>query len=126
MTAAILKERRCGASAPWQVQNMNMFSLTGKKSIITGASRPTGLCFAQAQALHDAGAEVVLLGGKAKNLARMEELTGGAKNGYYIVPADLTDTEAREAAFAEALELLGGHLDILVNGAGFQYRCPAA
>ena len=35
------------------------FSLEGKKAIVTGGAK--GLCNGMAQALHDAGAEVVLL-----------------------------------------------------------------
>ena len=33
--------------------------------------------------------------------------------------------ETREAAFSQAVEKLGGHLDILVNGAGVQRRYPS-
>ncbi len=36
-----------------------MFSLAGKKAIVTGGAR--GLCNSMAQALHDAGVEVVLI-----------------------------------------------------------------
>lgn len=100
-----------------------MFDLTGKKAIVTGASRTTGLCFAQARALREAGASVVLLGGSPKNLeALREELT---EPGYFIVDGQLTDRTSREAAFHRAVELLDGSLDILVNGAGTQFRCPA-
>ena len=53
---------------------MNLFDLSGKKAIVTGASRETGLCYAQAQALHEAGAEVVLLGGSEKNLEHMRQV----------------------------------------------------
>ena len=38
---------------------INNFDLTGKKAIVTGGAK--GLCNGMAQALHDAGAEVVLL-----------------------------------------------------------------
>ncbi|MCI9609250.1 MAG: SDR family oxidoreductase [Oscillibacter sp.] len=102
-----------------------LFDLTGKKAIVTGASRKTGLCFAQAQALRKAGAEVVLMGGSPENLAQMEKMTGGA-NGYHIVYADLLKSGDRERAFQESMRIFGGQLDILVNGAGAQHRCPAA
>jgi len=104
----------------------DLFNLNGKRAIVTGASRETGLCYAQAQALRSAGAEVILLGGSDANLAHMEQVTGGAKNGYHIVRGDLTEKTSREAAFQAAMEIFGGKLDILVNGAGTQFRCPAA
>ena len=105
---------------------MQLFDLTGKRAIVTGASRETGLCYAQARALRDAGAEIVLMGGSDTNLAHMEQVTGGAPHGYHIVRGDLTDIHSRERAFSEAMEVFDGRLDILVNGAGTQYRCPAA
>lgn len=103
-----------------------LFDLTGKKAIVTGASRETGLGYAQAQVLRSAGAEIVLLGGSEANLKHMERVTGGAEKGYHIIEGDLTDKPSRERAFQKAMELFCGRLDILVNGAGTQYRCPAA
>ena len=41
------------------------------------------------------------------------------------VITDLGNDETREAAFSQAVEKLGGHLDILVNGAGVQRRYPS-
>lgn len=101
-----------------------MFDLTGKKAIVTGASRVTGLCFAQAQALRKAGATVILMGGSDKNLERMHEVVG-QDPGYHIVKGNLMDRASREDAFQEAMGIFDGSLDILINGAGTQYRCPA-
>lgn len=46
------------------------------------------------------------------------------KKGYacYAVITDLGNDETRESFFREAVRKLGGHLDILVNGAGVQRR----
>ena len=41
--------------------DMNAFSLAGKKAIVTGGAKKTGLCYGMAVALHDAGAEIVIL-----------------------------------------------------------------
>jgi 2-deoxy-D-gluconate 3-dehydrogenase len=41
------------------------------------------------------------------------------------VEANLTEKTSREAGFAEAVRLLGDRLDILLNGAGIQFRCDA-
>ena len=37
-----------------------------------------------------------------------------------FVIADIADDKEREQAFSEAVKLLGGTLDIIVNGAGVQ------
>ena len=38
---------------------------------------------------------------------------------------DLTKTEELENIYNECLEKLGGRVDILLNGAGIQFRAPA-
>ncbi len=98
--------------------------LAGKKAIVTGAAKTTGLCCGMATSLHDAGAEVVLFD-VAKEVYDLCESLGGEKAGYHAVQADLRDHESMEAGFKKAVELLGGRLDILLNGAGLQYRCDA-
>lgn len=100
------------------------FSLAGKKGIVTGGAKKTGLCYSMAVALHEAGAEVVILDSNPLVKHTVAEL-GGAERGYHAVVADLTDRKAMEAGFQEAMAALGGRVDILVNGAGLQYRCPS-
>ena len=77
-----------------------------------------------AQALHEAGASVVLLDilDMVEESAREMGSTGAP---VYAVKADLSKPETLEGAYNECLEKLGGRLDILLNGAGIQYRCPA-
>ncbi len=101
---------------------MEKFSLAGKKAIVTGGAK--GLCNGMAQALHDAGAEVVLLD-VLDMVEESAERMGQSGPAVYAVKGDLTDTENLESVYNECLEKLGGHLDILLNGAGIQYRCPA-
>ena len=102
----------------------DFFSLKGKTAVVTGAAKTSGLCYGMAAALHDAGAKVALMdiSPEVHNLA---ESLGGAGNNYYSVEADITRQPSREAAMSRALELLGGRLDILLNGAGIQFRCDA-
>ena len=100
------------------------FSLSGKSAIVTGAGKTTGLCFAMASALHGAGAKVVLWDVLPEVHALCEQL-GGAAAGYYSVQADLRDVSAMEKGFEQAQALLGGQVDILLNGAGLQHRCDA-
>ncbi|WP_125589022.1 SDR family oxidoreductase [Companilactobacillus jidongensis] len=98
---------------------MNLNDLTGKKAIVTGAAQ--GLSHGMAEGLMEAGAEVTILDINPKATEVAEEFT---KNGFtcHSVIADLGDDSKREEAFKEAVKDLGGHLDILVNGAGVQRR----
>ena len=97
----------------------NFTDLTGKKAIVTGAAQ--GLSLGMAEGLLEAGAEVCLIdiNKKVADTAAEE-----CRKGYacHSVIADLGDDAGRERGFQEALASLGGHLDILVNGAGVQRR----
>lgn len=101
---------------------IDKFSLKGKKAIVTGGAK--GLCNGMAQALHDAGAEVVLLDILDMVEESAEEM---AQNGplVYAVRGDLSRTEDLEDIYNECLEKLRGRVDILLNGAGIQFRAPA-
>lgn len=103
---------------------LDLFSLKGKTAIVTGAAKTTGLCYGMAAALHDAGSKVVLMD-ISPEVHDLAKSLGGAENNYWPVEADITRKESREAAFSKALEFLGGRLDILINGAGIQFRCDA-
>lgn len=98
---------------------MNAFDLSGKTAIVTGAAQ--GLSLGMAEGLMEAGAAVCLMDMNPKVEVTAEDLRGrGFK--CVAVKANLSDEEEREAGFSQAVELLGGHLDILVNGAGVQRR----
>ena len=101
---------------------MNLNNLTGKKAIVTGAAQ--GLSCGMAEGLMEAGAEVCIMDINPKAPEVAKEYT---EKGYKCsaVVADLGNDETREAAFNEAVEKLGGHLDIIVNGAGVQRRYPS-
>ena len=101
---------------------MDKFSLKGKKAIVTGGAR--GLNHGMAEGLHEAGAEVVLFDIMDLVYESAEKMST-PEAPVHAVKGDVTDKESREKAFAEAIGLLGGRLDILINGAGIQYRCEA-
>ena len=84
-----------------------MFSLVGKKALVTGAGSANGIGFATARALRELGAEIVITSTTDRIHERAKEI--GAK-GFV---ADLT----RESEAIELLETISG-LDILVNNAG--------
>lgn len=100
---------------------MNLFDLTGRKAIVTGGTR--GLGHGMAEGLMEAGAEVVIIGSGESVKAAAKEF---CDKGFVChgVAADLRNREALKNGFAEALEALGGRLDILVNAAGVQRRHP--
>lgn len=101
----------------------NMFDLEGRKAIVTGGAR--GLCRAMAEGLHDAGAEVVLIDINAEALKQTAEEMNATGPAVHYVVGDLSRLDDLETIYDAALEQLGGWLDILVNGAGIQYRCKA-
>jgi 3-oxoacyl-[acyl-carrier protein] reductase len=89
-----------------------LFSLEGRRALVTGASG--GIGGAIAEALHAQGATVTLSGTRA---AALEALAGKLGERVHVAPADLGDAAAVDALVPEAERAMGG-LDILVNNAG--------
>ena len=91
------------------------FDLTGKRALVTGASRGIGRAIALAYA--QAGADVAVLARNAEMLDEVvAEIESMGRRGV-ACPADVLDFEALVSAGARAVDVLGG-LDILVNNAG--------
>ena len=97
----------------------NFTDLTGKKAIVTGGAQ--GLSYGAAEGLMEAGSEVCIMdiNPKVADVAK-----AFCERGFKCsaVTANLGDKKERREKFLEAVEKLGGHLDILVNGAGVQRR----
>lgn len=93
----------------------DLFSLAGKKALVTGASRGIGQVIAVAFA--QAGADVALTArgtdGLAATAGRIRDLGREAVE----IPADLTSQDAAGAVVADAIGKLG-NLDVVVNNAG--------
>ena len=96
-----------------------MFSLAGRRALVTGSSR--GIGFAIAAALAAAGADVILNGRDEVTLgeAASKLAEGGAR--VRAVAFDVTSEESVGDAI-EWCESEVGPIDILVNNAGMQYR----
>jgi len=93
-----------------------MFSLSGKKALVTGASG--GIGGAIAKALHAQGADVALSGRNVEALEKLAAAIGGeTKERIYVVPGDLGTAEAADALIKAAEDAMG-QVDILVNNAG--------
>ncbi len=93
----------------------------GRRALITGSS--TGIGFALARALGQAGANLVLNGRDAAKLqAAVEQLR---LEGLHAEAAvfDVTDSSAVQHA-VDTIEATHGVIDILVNNAGMQIRNP--
>lgn len=90
--------------------------LKGKRALVTGGSR--GIGRAIARALAQEGADVALL---ARDLNALQQAATelSAETGRKVVgvSASTTDDTQVHAAVAEAVRLLGGGIDILVNAA---------
>jgi 2-deoxy-D-gluconate 3-dehydrogenase len=94
----------------------DLFSVVGKRALVTGGS--TGLGRAMAEALVEGGAQVAIVGRSGRVFDVAEEL------GAVPLQADLSDREQALAMVARAVSALGG-LDVLVNSAGIIVRLPA-
>jgi len=92
----------------------DMFSVAGKKAIVTGASR--GLGRGMAQGLFDAGVELALIDvlDGVHDVAKQIGANGGR---VIAVQADLSNRDELRKAFQQAVDGLGG-LDILLNNVG--------
>ena len=83
----------------------------GKVALVTGAG--SGIGRAVALALRGAGYNVVIAGRRAAEL----EKTAAERDGFLVVPTDISDPLAVKALFAKTQEVFG-RLDVLFNNAG--------
>lgn len=98
----------------------NKFDVSGKCCIITGGTR--GLGRGMAEGLLENGAKVVMMARSKEKLdAVVQEFR---EKGYaaFGVSGDVADRKQLSAMFDEAIELLGGRVDVLIPAAGIQRR----
>jgi gluconate 5-dehydrogenase len=99
----------------------DLFDLTGKVALITGATQ--GIGFALARGLAQAGAQVVI---NARNAEKLERAVARlAQEGLRVSGRcfDLTNPDQMRAKVRD-IEQECGRIDILVNNAGIQRRTP--
>lgn len=95
---------------------MNLFDLTGKVAVVTGAS--SGLGADAARAYAEQGADVALLARRKEKLESVcAEITEKTGRKAIAVPCDVSKEDSVRAAVAEVLAKFG-RIDILLNDAG--------
>ena len=101
---------------------LDRFRLDGKVAVLTGASSGLGVAFAQA--LAEAGADLVLGARREDRLEHTGALVLAAGRRYVSQRTDVTVPEDCDALIGKAIEKFG-RVDILVNNAGVGSAIPA-
>ncbi|WKZ36412.1 MAG: SDR family oxidoreductase [Anaerolineales bacterium] len=98
---------------------MDWFDISGRKAIVTGGA--SGLAEGMAEGLLQAGAEVVIMD-IAAGLPKLVQ--GFQAQGFKAsgITVNIADRDQLPQAFEQALDMLGGQLDILIPAAGIQRR----
>lgn len=94
---------------------MDQFRLNGRCALITGGSR--GLGRAVAQALAEAGADLVLVGREEASLKAVQDELRTLGRRVEIVAADVSEAVAADAMCSRVLQEFGP-IDVLVNNVG--------
>ncbi len=101
---------------------LDRYRLDGKVAVVTGASSGLGVAFAQA--LAEAGADVVLGARRADRLADTARLVEAVGRRALAVATDVADPASCDDLVAEAMATFG-RVDVLVNNAGIGTAVPA-
>jgi NAD(P)-dependent dehydrogenase (short-subunit alcohol dehydrogenase family) len=101
---------------------LDRFRLDGKVAVVTGASSGLGVAFAQA--LAQAGADVVLGARRVERLSETGALIEAEGRKFAALQTDVTKPDECTALIALAIERFG-RVDILVNNAGVGTAVPA-
>jgi len=102
---------------------LELFSLAGKRALVTGASR--GLGRAMAEALGEAGADVVCASSRENGSTEAASVIRSRGRQAWTVSADLSIRDDVKRLADDAARL-AGRIDILVNAGGTIARHPAA
>lgn len=98
----------------------NLFDLTGKVAVVTGAS--AGLGSDAALAYAQAGADVAILARRKEKLETVKADIEKTGRRVIAVQCDVTNEENVKAAIKEVLATFG-RIDILLNNAGIAMHC---
>jgi len=99
---------------------MEKFSVAGKRCIVTGGAQ--GLSRGMAEGLLENGAEVVLMDLQAEKLQKVVDEYNAMGYKAYAVSGNLSQKSEIDRMFDEAMQYLGGELDVMIPAAGIQRR----
>ena len=103
---------------------MELFSLKGKIALVTGCKR--GIGFAMAEALAEAGADIIGVSATLEHeSSEIEKAVKATGRNFTAYQCDFSDRKALYA-FIEKLQSENSRIDILLNNAGTIMRKPAA
>ncbi len=105
-----------------KMPSRDIFDLSGRRAVVTGASR--GLGQAIAVALAQAGADVAITSRSLSSLAETSDQVRALGRRCFAYEQDVRNVASCSSAIQVASEALGG-LDILVNNAGFENIRPS-
>jgi len=94
---------------------LDSFSLAGRTSVVTGATRGLGRAFARA--LAEAGSNIVVVGRDMVAAAEVEAEIAALGTGVTTVIADVTLRDDVDRILAETVTVFG-RADVLINNAG--------
>lgn len=99
-----------------------MFDLSGKNAIVVGGAGDLGV--AMLEALVEAGARAVVID-VSESVQDVANTLCARGFSVHSIRADVSRRDQIRSSYAEAMQILGGRLDILVNAAGIQRRHPS-
>ena len=98
-----------------------IFSLKGKVSLVTGASR--GLGRAYALTLAHAGSDLIIISRNKKELQSLKNELSRAGTKIHVLPGDISNLREIPGLVQRSVEEFG-RIDILINNAGRNIRKP--
>lgn len=101
---------------------LEQFSLAGKKAIVVGGAGDLGK--AMVEAISQAGAQTVVIDFDDRVFEMCKDFTNDGLN-VSPIKADVSKIAEIKESYKNALQILGGTVDILINSAGIQRRYPS-